>query len=470
MAINELLALLLLGPLIQADLRASVAEDVFMMDASPFGGALCRAHVGAFAAEEMWRHSEQRGYYTALQHGAGEVLQEKGLDHTDMFGPPTEHLVDVAVGSSPLSLWPGGEDVPFDCIELFSGTGNWSKAHAAEGLRVHPGIERGAKGVAFGDLMDVSTFRRIASLAESGKVREWHAAPPCWSYGTLRRPRLRSKLFPAGFDPFDPVTREQTILAMRTAFILTLALLSGSNISIEQPGASVMFELHCYRVLLSLGCWLTRFPFCSFGSGFNKPSKWLHNKPWLLPLEATCQCPFKGRHFVIEGSFTKQSIKVFDQRCSPSAEAVYGRAPKPGEAVSAYSAMYPWPLVQRMARGSRLAKERDMPDACSLHAAPPVGKDDRRAWHEDPDWVNELCNGVKFREMFRSDYPTSPEEFQAKLSAAGVTLPAKEKAIITHCGSGGRGGRACEILRGLGYSNCHNGGGPAHIASARGIA
>ncbi|CAL1135749.1 unnamed protein product [Cladocopium goreaui] len=70
----------------------------------------------------------------------------------------------------------------------------------------------------------------------------------------------------------------------------------------------------------------------------------------------------------------------------------------------------------------------------------------------------------------QSDYPTSPEEFQAKLSAAGVTLPPKEKAIITHCGTGGRGGKACEILRGLGYSNCHNGGGPAHIASARGIA
>eukprot|EP00438_Fugacium_kawagutii_P011440 Skav221334 [mRNA] locus=scaffold1234:53488:66196:+ [translate_table: standard] len=69
-----------------------------------------------------------------------------------------------------------------------------------------------------------------------------------------------------------------------------------------------------------------------------------------------------------------------------------------------------------------------------------------------------------------SDHATSPEEFQAKLTAAGVTLPGKDAAIITHCGSGGRGGRACEILRGLGYSNCHNGGGPSHIAAARGIA
>ena len=224
---NELLALLLLGPLIQTDLRVSVTEDVFMMDASPFGGALCRTRVGAFAAEEMWRHTEQRGYYTALQHGAREVLHEKGLDHEETFGPPSEQTVDFAVSLSPAPLWPGVEDVTFDCIELFSGSGNWSKAHAAEGFRVHPGIERGATGVSFGDLMDPVTFRKTAALAASGKVKEWHAGPPCWSFGTLRRPRLRSKMFPAGFNPSDPVTYEQTILAMRTAFILTLALLSG---------------------------------------------------------------------------------------------------------------------------------------------------------------------------------------------------------------------------------------------------
>ncbi|CAK9057429.1 unnamed protein product [Durusdinium trenchii] len=71
----------------------------------------------------------------------------------------------------------------------------------------------------------------------------------------------------------------------------------------------------------------------------------------------------------------------------------------------------------------------------------------------------------------QSDHPTTPEEFQAKLAAAKVTLPeAKDAAIITHCGSGGRGGRAAEILRGLGYSNAQNGGGPSHIAAALGLA
>ena len=71
---------------------------------------------------------------------------------------------------------------------------------------------------------------------------------------------------------------EQTKLAIRTAFILILALTAGSFVSVEQPGSSVMFELHIFKVLVALGCVITKFPFCAYGSGFNKPSKWLHNK------------------------------------------------------------------------------------------------------------------------------------------------------------------------------------------------
>ena len=110
-------------------------------------------------------------------------------------------------------------------------------------------------------------------------------------------------------------TKEQTLLAVRTCFILTVALLRGAFISVEQPGASVMFELECFQRLLSLGCWITKFAFCNYGSAFNKPSKWLHNKPWLSQLWGSCQCSFHGAHFVIEGSFTKASIRVFKSRC-----------------------------------------------------------------------------------------------------------------------------------------------------------
>ena len=77
--------------------------------------------------------------------------------------------------------------------------------------------------------------------------------------------------------------------------------------------------------------------FCAFGSGFNKPSQWLHNKGWLVDLESRCNCKWRGKHFVIQGSFTKQSIEEFNLRCVPDAVSVYGRAPHVGETVASYS-------------------------------------------------------------------------------------------------------------------------------------
>lgn len=67
----------------------------------------------------------------------------------------------------------------------------------------------------------------------------------------------------------------------------------------------------------------------------------------------------------------------------------------------------------------------------------------------------------------QSDHATTLAEWEAKLKAAGVALDTKT-AIITHCGSGGRGGRAAELLREMGF-DAHNGGGPKDVAAARGI-
>lgn len=63
--------------------------------------------------------------------------------------------------------------------------------------------------------------------------------------------------------------------------------------------------------------------------------------------------------------------------------------------------------------------------------------------------------------------PTTAVEFLAKIEAAGLVLPEDTgAAIITHCGSGGRGGRAEALLRELGFDNVHNGGSPSHISEA----
>ena len=79
-----------------------------------------------------------------------------------------------------------------------------------------------------------------------------------------------------------------------------------------------------------------------------------------------------------------------------------------------------------------------------------------------PGAVNVPLNmdGVK-----QSDRPTTQEEFLKKINEVVVALP-KDRPIITHCGSGGRGGKAAEHLCDAGFE-AYNGGGPAHIAAAR---
>lgn len=411
---NELLAICLLGPVCTTDLRVDVAPFIYCTDASPHGAGICVCPEDRVVVEELWRHSEQRGYYTRLLNPAASVLSEMGLDHIE------ENLPDT--NASPLDEQlripaPLAEGFVYDCIELFRGEGNWSLAHEAIGLRVHPGIDVKSRGISFGDFLDNAVFHLLISLALRGVVRDWHAGTPCRTYGTLRRPRIRSKLQPSGFNIADPLTREQTLLAIRTAFLMNLVISRGCFFSIEQPGSSVMFYLAIFKRLVMQGCVITKFCFCSFGSPFKKPSKWLHNKPWLLELEGKCSWESTRQHFIIEGSFTKSSVVTFDEMCQPSAEAVYGRLPKPGEAVAAFSGSYPKPLCSQMAAGSLHSMSDTVPVvpvSAKLLSMQRVGIDipmdpsiksqplaDYRPFHEDPVWVEELSDSLDFKELLR---------------------------------------------------------------------
>eukprot|EP00929_Paragymnodinium_shiwhaense_P040079 TRINITY_DN20956_c0_g1_i1.p2 TRINITY_DN20956_c0_g1~~TRINITY_DN20956_c0_g1_i1.p2 ORF type:complete len:124 (+),score=44.89 TRINITY_DN20956_c0_g1_i1:77-448(+) len=69
----------------------------------------------------------------------------------------------------------------------------------------------------------------------------------------------------------------------------------------------------------------------------------------------------------------------------------------------------------------------------------------------------------------QSERATTCDEFKAKLVEAGALPEDKTAAIITHCGSGGRGGKAAAFLREMGYVNAHNGGSPDNIRQARGL-
>lgn len=412
---NELQILGLLGPLAQADLRTKYSSRLFTTDASPDGAAVVCAQIGSKATRELWRHSEQRGFHTRLLSPASAYLVEKGFDSAvadSTFIPSDQPQIDI-FAQVPTSL---KEGIIFECVEIFRGSGNWSKAHERLGFSVHDGFDTDGSRLRVNDLMSDAVVHELLALAARGVVREWHSGMPCPSFGTLRRPPVRSNKVPFGFNPEDPYTKYHNKLAHRNAFILTMAVIMGQYISVEQPGGSRLFRLHCYKVLLQLGCVITHFDFCAFGSAFQKHSKWLHNKPWVVGLERRCQC--KGEHFVIQGNFTKQSVVEFDSACTPDSLTVFGRAPVPGERVSSFSGAYPVSLMEQMASGSYSAKsgcassialevrqrsfrEVELSAETLWLDVPHEPEFALRDWWEDPEWVTELCESLHFKELYR---------------------------------------------------------------------
>ena len=228
-SLNELLCLCLLAPLAQTDLKVDYLPFLCAMDASPSGGCLCSAAMPASEAQELWRFSEQRGFYTRLLGPASALLAELGLEFMPEFGPDCE--LDSALQASvrstgasnrPPLLRPAQEGVLFSVVDLFSGSGHWSSCHAAVGPVAHPGVDIPNSSGRMLDFALDGAFHELCALALRRVVREWHGGPPCLTYGTLRRPRLRSKAQPFGFNPDDPLTQLHNRLAVRTALLFCI--------------------------------------------------------------------------------------------------------------------------------------------------------------------------------------------------------------------------------------------------------
>ena len=415
----ELQALVWLCPLFQTNLRTEYAPMLFCTDASPFGAGICGADLPENVLRELWRHGEQRGYYTKLEDPASAALRELGLDAVPAFGSESSApRIPGPTCSVPRSL---REGFLFDAVEVFGSDSSWSSAHSDVGLRMHSGHFGKGDRRLFEDLEDPSVFRELAGLAMRRVIREWRFGPPCLSFGSLRRPRLRSRLKPLGFRILDPGTALHNKLAQRVAFLCGILALSGCYFSVEQPGHSVMFYLHCFRVLVSLGGVVTRLCCCSFGSAFKQPLVWLHNKPWLVGLARPCRCASQHRHLTAQGVFTPKSLKALKERCVPSVEAVFGREPSVGERVSTFSSIYPLPLTKKIAVGSRQALDGSSEVIpLSLRLASLQGLScgsnffgsttsqggfdcsfESRPFYDDPEWIGELGDALQFRELIR---------------------------------------------------------------------
>ena len=97
----------------------------------------------------------------------------------------------------------------------------------AEGLRLHGGFD--TRFSAAHDFCSIELFRLLVSLVLRRLVRIWHFRLPCVSWGTLRRPRVRSKYRPFGFAPSEPFTAQHNLIAIREDFWIWLAHLMVSG-------------------------------------------------------------------------------------------------------------------------------------------------------------------------------------------------------------------------------------------------
>jgi hypothetical protein len=157
---NELLMLAAVGPVAQSDLRVGYSKHLYCTDASPTGGAVIRAVVGSKVTQEIWRHSEQRGFYTKLQSPVSATLTELGLP-SEVVEPIAPEPLHVPSPTPTRVLSEGGL---YDCCELFQDSGNWSLIHSDQGLSCHDGFDIGGRCLQFSDLSSAKTCQQVLAL------------------------------------------------------------------------------------------------------------------------------------------------------------------------------------------------------------------------------------------------------------------------------------------------------------------
>ena len=407
---QELMLLILFAPFSKTNIRAEPLDTVYASDASLEGAGICSAHVGASAVLELCRISEQKGFYTRIDDSTLGQVQSR-LGNAIYQDPPSIPLPEGF-------LW--------DFIEIFRGRGCLSAAHERAGFRVHDGIDNIIDPE--NDILFNSTMLYLVGLVARRVVRVWHFAPICTTFGTLRRPRLRSKHQLFGFNPESADTRKGNLFAVRTALLLNLCLRYGLLCSVEQPASSVMYRLWMFQELLQ-HMFSIKFPFCSFGTPFQKGSWWLSNNPEMTKLASVCQCGYKGKHFAVRGTFTQDRLEEFKRRCRPNCFAVFDREPVLHEPVARFSGGYPRPLCDRVAMLNLFHVENSVDDfSCNI----------QRPISSPPMWIGEFGKCLKWKKVLQFRF--------RKRNHINIDENLAFRSLLKHLAKSRPGSRFCTFL------------------------
>lgn len=292
---TELVLLSVLAPLAVADVAADFCQDIFCTDASLEKGAILASPLDRSVMQVAWRCCRSKGGYSKLL-SKEQVVLSKSTDFEEV-----EPVLEQKV-TRPLAY-------RFAFIEIFAGAATVTQKVAALGFSVCNPID-----ISFDvelNMKHVHVLEWLLHLIQNHYVESFMIEPPCTTFSVMRRPPLRSREQPFGFDPSDPQTEDGTILAHRSFEVFDSGLRYGVTGVLENPWSSKIKFLPAWEILIAhAGCQLIRCDSCFYGSIHLKAFAFLCAWADIAPISG--RCTGDHYHVPIQGASTKPSATYVD--------------------------------------------------------------------------------------------------------------------------------------------------------------
>ena len=304
---TELTLLAVLAPLCTADLAADFSERIYATDASMQKGAIVSSPLPVDIHEVLWRSCRSKGAYSKLLTPFQAVLS-RCWDFEEVDEPKTCSV------KRPLAY-------RFDFIEIFSGAATVTAKMKNLGFSVGCPID-----ISYDvelDMTQVRVLEWLCHLISNHFVLAWMVEPPCTTFSVMRRPPLRSKLQPFGFDLDDEQTSVGTLLAHRALQVVNMGRYHGVTGVLENPWTSKVKFLPAWKeIVCQKGVQVVRCDSCAYGS--------IHLKAFVFMVVwgEVDAISFKSdgthEHVQIQGSYTKQSATYVDDLAEALAQVMVG--------------------------------------------------------------------------------------------------------------------------------------------------
>lgn len=151
----------------------------------------------------------------------------------------------------------------------------------------------------------------LSHMVANHQVMSFIVEPPCTTFSIMRKPALRSRLEPYGFQPQQRQTANGNLLALRALQLMTIGLYAQVPGLLEKPLSSLLKHLPPYKNLVaSPFCDTCRSDSCMFGSIHQKSFTFVGIHVDLSPLKR--RCDGQRQHVQIQGSYAKSSATYVD--------------------------------------------------------------------------------------------------------------------------------------------------------------